>query len=192
MQTMMLQKLSVSFACCLKLKQTHFWIHVSWKKYRESSWAFLQKYKLLGNSNNNEKKLTWRQAPLKNFTLRKYLSEHPTAQPCIYTTSEAFPVLKGLCDIYIYLYSIYDIIFRLLQVREIEISLRKWSGGTAHMRTLEGTEVTGMTYFVFSHLLVLLNKVVNFYFYHYFLLKVIQHLTLIEANLLSFLVANEI
>jgi len=77
-------------------------------------------------------------------------------------------------------------------VREIEISLRKWSGGTAHMRTLEGTEVTGMTYFVFSHLLVLLNKVVNFYFYHYFLLKVIQHLTLIEANLLSFLVANEI
>jgi len=26
----------------------------------------------------------------------------------------------------------------MLQVRENEISLRKWSGGTAHFRTLEG------------------------------------------------------
>ena len=78
-------------------------------------------------------------------------------------------------------------------MREIEISLRKWSGGaTALLRTLEGTVVTSMTYFVFSHLLVLLNKVVYFYFYHYLLLKVMQHLTLIEANLLLFLVANEI
>jgi len=46
-------------------------------------------------------------------------------------------------------------------------------------------------YFLFSRLLLLVNKVVNFYFYHYFLLKVVQHLTLIEANILSFLLANE-
>ena len=66
--------------------------------------------------------------------------------------------------IYLYLYSIYDIKFRLLQVREIKISLRKWSGGTAHLHTLEGTVVTNMTFFVFSHLLVLLKKVVYFHF----------------------------
>jgi len=29
----------------------------------------------------------------------------------------------------------------MLQVRENEISLRKWSGGTAHLRTLEKTLV---------------------------------------------------
>ena len=34
---------------------------------------------------------------------------------------------------------IYDIGFRMLQVRENEISLRKWSGGTAQLLTLEGT-----------------------------------------------------
>jgi len=28
------------------------------------------------------------------------------------------------------------------QVRENEISLRKWSGGSAHLRTLEGTMLT--------------------------------------------------
>jgi len=27
----------------------------------------------------------------------------------------------------------------MLQVRENEISLRKWPGGTVHLRTLEGT-----------------------------------------------------
>jgi len=37
---------------------------------------------------------------------------------------------------------IYDIIFGILQVRKNEISLRKYSGGTAHLRTLEGTLVT--------------------------------------------------
>jgi len=38
-----------------------------------------------------------------------------------------------LCDIYIY-----DINFGMLQVRENGISLRKWSGGAAHLCTLEG------------------------------------------------------
>jgi len=35
-----------------------------------------------------------------------------------------------------------DIKFRMLQVRKNEISLRKCSGGSAHLRTLEGTLVT--------------------------------------------------
>ena len=30
----------------------------------------------------------------------------------------------------------------MLQVYEDEISLRKWSGGSAHLRTLEGTMLT--------------------------------------------------
>jgi len=34
---------------------------------------------------------------------------------------------------------IYDIKFGMLQVRENEMLLRNWSGGTAHMRTLEGS-----------------------------------------------------
>jgi len=34
---------------------------------------------------------------------------------------------------------IYDIKIAMLQVRETEISLRNWSGGTAHLRTVEGT-----------------------------------------------------
>jgi len=32
-----------------------------------------------------------------------------------------------------------DLKFGMLQVRENEISLRKWSDGTAHLRTVEGT-----------------------------------------------------
>jgi len=61
-------------------------------------------------------------------------SEHATAQPCRHTTSEAFQALKVLCDIYIYY-----IKFGMLQVRENEISLRKWSLVVLRMRTLEGT-----------------------------------------------------
>jgi len=51
--------------------------------------------------------------------------------------SEAFPTLKGLCVIYIYIY-IYRIEFRMLEVRKNEIALRKLSAGTARLRTLEG------------------------------------------------------
>jgi len=35
----------------------------------------------------------------------------------------------------------YDIKFTMLQVRENEISLHKWSGDSAHFRILEGTLV---------------------------------------------------
>jgi len=35
----------------------------------------------------------------------------------------------------------YELKFRMLQPRENEISLRKWSAGTARFRTLEGTLV---------------------------------------------------
>ena len=38
-----------------------------------------------------------------------------------------------------YAISIYDMKFGMLQVRTNEISLRKWSDGTAQLRTLEGT-----------------------------------------------------
>jgi len=41
------------------------------------------------------------------------------------------------------LYSIYGLKFRTLQVRENEFSLRKWSGGTAQLPTVEGTLITG-------------------------------------------------
>jgi len=42
-----------------------------------------------------------------------------------------------------------DIDFRMLQVRENEISLRKSSGGTTHLRTLEGTLPTSpQTFYV--------------------------------------------
>jgi len=34
--------------------------------------------------------------------------------------------------------------FGMLQVHENEISLRKWFGGTAHLRTLEGTLVLAL------------------------------------------------
>ena len=38
---------------------------------------------------------------------------------------------------------VYDIKFEMLQVRQNEISLRKWSGGTAQLRTSEGALVPG-------------------------------------------------
>ena len=53
-----------------------------------------------------------------------------TAQPYGNATSEAFLTLKGLCDVYIY-----RIKFRMLEVRENEITLRKMSGGTAQLRS---------------------------------------------------------
>jgi len=37
---------------------------------------------------------------------------------------------------------VYDIKFLMLQVRKNEISLRKCSGSSAHLRTLDGTPVT--------------------------------------------------
>jgi len=67
---------------------------------------------------------------------------HATAQPCRHTTSEAFPTLKGLCDV-----CIYCIKFSMLEVHENEMALRKFSGGTAQLRTLEGTLVTSMITF---------------------------------------------
>jgi len=39
---------------------------------------------------------------------------------------------------------IYDIKSGLLPVRENEISLHKWSVGTAHLRTVEGTLPLGV------------------------------------------------
>jgi len=51
-----------------------------------------------------------------------------------HTNSDAFPTLKWLCDIYIY-----RIKFRMLEMRENEVALREVSGGTAQLRTLEGT-----------------------------------------------------
>jgi len=52
------------------------------------------------------------------------------------TNSKAFPTLKGLYDIYIC-----RIKFRILEVRENEIALRKLSDGIAQLRTLNGTLV---------------------------------------------------
>jgi len=51
-------------------------------------------------------------------------------QPCRHANSEAFPMLKGLCDI-----CIYRIKFRLLIVRENEIAPRELSGGTTQLRS---------------------------------------------------------
>jgi len=34
---------------------------------------------------------------------------------------------------------VYDIKFEMLQVRKNEVLLRKWPGGSTHLRTLEGT-----------------------------------------------------
>jgi len=76
------------------------------------------------------------------MTVHSSLVTHAIAQPCRHTTSEAFQALQGLCDIYIYI--LYDITFGMLQGRENDISLRKWSGGTAQLRTLEGTLVDGV------------------------------------------------
>jgi len=56
------------------------------------------------------------------------------AQPCIADpqTVKHFKRYKGY-----EIYCIYDIKFGMLQVRENDISIRKWSGGTAHLRSLE-------------------------------------------------------
>ena len=52
------------------------------------------------------------------------------------TASETFRKCYPLCNI------IYDIKLGTLQVRNYDISLRKCSGGSAHLRILEGTLVT--------------------------------------------------
>jgi len=39
----------------------------------------------------------------------------------------------------------YDMKFEMLQVHESEISLRKWSGGSAQLRISEGTLVASLT-----------------------------------------------
>ena len=53
-----------------------------------------------------------------------------------------------------YIYTVYSIEFGLFEGRDIEITLRKFSGGTAHLRTLEGTlTVTLKIYRVFDVLL---------------------------------------
>lgn len=57
-----------------------------------------------------------------------FLSPNAIAQPSGNTTSEAFQLLKGLCDIYLR--------YKLL---ENQISLRKSSGDIAKLRTLEGS-----------------------------------------------------
>jgi len=62
------------------------------------------------------------------------LSAHAISQPCRHTTSETFR--KG------YAIYIYDIKLGMLQVRKNEISLRKCSGSSAHLRTFKGTLVT--------------------------------------------------
>jgi len=54
---------------------------------------------------------------------------------CRHTTSETFR--QGYA-----IYTVYDIKFGMLQVRKNEISLRKCSGTSAHLRTLGGTLVT--------------------------------------------------
>jgi len=38
--------------------------------------------------------------PQENFTPDNFFSAHEIAQPCRYTTSEAFQAVKGVCDIY--------------------------------------------------------------------------------------------
>jgi len=56
----------------------------------------------------------------------------------VHTTSEAFQALKWLCDMYIsHIYAILNLEFR--KCIKFKISLRKLSGGAAHLRTLEGT-----------------------------------------------------
>jgi len=56
---------------------------------------------------------------------------HVIAQPYRHTTSETFQALKGCAT--------YTTVFETFEVRENEIALRKLSGATAHLRTLEGT-----------------------------------------------------
>jgi len=65
--------------------------------------------------------------------VRMQLRNHVDTQPV------PFPALHVLCDIYIYIYIyICDIKFGMLQVRSNEISLRKWCGGAAQLRSLRG------------------------------------------------------
>jgi len=64
-------------------------------------------------------------------------SGHAIAQPCRrHTNSEAFQALQELCNVY-------NVKFGMLHVRENEVSLRKRLGGTAHLRTIEGTRMAG-------------------------------------------------
>jgi len=79
----------------------------------------------------------WRVQPSRSvFPLRKLkhwadvcFSVHAIAQPCRLTTNEVFQVVKGPSDIYSRFKS------GMLRVRENEILLRKWSGGTTHFRS---------------------------------------------------------
>jgi len=50
---------------------------------------------------------------------------------------------RAMRYIYIYMY-VYDIKFGMLQVRENDISLRKWSGGAVQLRTLRETLLTAI------------------------------------------------
>jgi len=70
----------------------------------------------------------WRTVfPLRKIHIEQNISfsAHAIAQPCRHTNGEAFQALTGLCDIK----------FGMLQVRENEISPRKRSGITGHLRS---------------------------------------------------------
>jgi len=69
--------------------------------------------------------------------MRNRFSAHASAQSRRRKNSETLQGLQRLCDIYTV------IKYGMLQVRENEFSLRKLSGDTAHLRTLEGTLVAG-------------------------------------------------
>jgi len=64
--------------------------------------------------------------PLRKFCTEQLFEAHAIAQLCRHTTSETFQALKRQCDI---------IKFGMLQVRENEIPLHKWSGGIAQLRS---------------------------------------------------------
>ena len=57
--------------------------------------------------------------------------QHADAQPMKRFSSSR----KGPCGILVY--AILNLKFEMLQLGEDEIKLHKWSGGTAHLRTLE-------------------------------------------------------
>jgi len=73
------------------------------------------------------------------FPLRKTCTEQIFAlvrmQVCNHADAQTFKRFKR----YKAYATLHDIKFGMLQVRENEISLRKWFGGTAHLRSLEGT-----------------------------------------------------
>jgi len=80
--------------------------------------------------------------PTPVFPLRKLYTEQMFVVLCtkrmqlrnhVDTNTEELPSLKGLCEVYTQ-----RIKFRMLTVRENETALRKLSGGTAQLRTLEG------------------------------------------------------